>query len=117
MVTKTKLLGATLALAVIAIPAASAFASAEETPAPLAAEKVEQGRQLFTDWSCGACHTLADAKAFGSIGPSLDGNATLDHALVKDRVTNGQGAMPSFGGQMTDEEIDVISSYIVHAKK
>ena len=114
---KTKLGLSALALAVIAIPAASALASAEEPAAPLAAEKVEQGRKLFTDWSCGACHTLADAKASGSIGPALDGNANLDHAFVKQRVTDGQGAMPSFGGQMTDEEIDVLSSYIVHAKK
>ena len=117
MVTKTKLLGATFALAVIAVPAASAFATAEEPAAPLAAEKVEQGRALFTDWSCGACHTLADAKAFGSIGPSFDGNTNLDHDFVKERVTNGQGAMPSFAGQMSDEEIDLIASYIVHAKK
>ena len=114
---KTKLGFSALALAVIAIPAASAIASAEEPAAPLSAEKVEQGRALFTDWSCGACHTLADAKAAGSIGPSFDGNANLDHDFVKERVTNGQGAMPSFAGQMTDEEIDLISSYIVHAKK
>jgi mono/diheme cytochrome c family protein len=106
-----------LAMLAASLPAASGLASAEDPTAPLAAEQVEQGRQLFADWSCGTCHALADAKGTGSIGPALDGNANLSHDFVKDRVTNGQGAMPGFGGQMTDEEIDVLSQYIVHAKK
>ena len=106
-----------LALAVATVPAASVLASAEDPTAPLAAEAVTQGRQLFADWSCGTFHTLADAKGTGSIGPGFDGNASLTHDFVKDRVTNGQGAMPGFGGQMTDEEIDLLSRYIVHAKK
>ena len=106
-----------LALAMGTVPAVSALASAEDPTAPLAAEKVEQGRQLFNDWSCGTCHALADAKGTGSIGPALDGNANLTHDFVNDRITNGQGAMPGFGGQMTDEEIDILSRYIVQTKK
>ncbi len=105
------------ALAVCAVPAASAFATAEQAAEPLAAEKVEQARQLFNDWSCGQCHTLADAGASGSIGPALDGNANLNFDFVKDRVTNGAGPLPGFGGQMTDEEIDLLSHYVVQAKK
>jgi len=106
-----------VALMAAAIPAAGAFANAIDPTAKLTAEQVDQGRALFNDWSCSACHTLADGKGSGQIGPSFDGNAKLDYAFVSDRVTNGQGAMPSFGGQMSDEEIDIISKYIVMAKK
>ena len=105
-----------VALAVIAVPAASAFATAEDPTAPLSAEKVEQGRKLFVDNGCNACHALADAKAAGSIGPSFDGNAKLDKAHTVNIITNGQGAMPSFGW-LSEEDIDVLASYIVHAKK
>lgn len=106
-----------LVLAAAAVPAASVFAAAEPATAPLAAGQVEQARQIFADWSCGTCHMFADAKGTGRIGPSLDGNTHLTHDFVKGRVTKGQGAMPAFGGQMTDEEIDLIASYIVQAKK
>ena len=105
------------ALAVIAIPAGSALATAEQAAAPLSAENVEKGRQLFNDWSCSQCHTLADAGSSGSIGPALDGNANLTHDFAVDRITNGAGPMPGFGGQMTDEEIDLLATYIVQAKK
>lgn len=108
---------ATLALAVVAVPAVSAIASSVDPSAPLSAAQVDQGRQIFNDWSCGACHALADASGTGSIGPSFDGNARLDYAVASDRITNGQGAMPGFGGQMTDEEIDIVTKYIVKTKK
>lgn len=72
-----------------------------------------KGRELFSNWSCGSCHALADAGGTGHVGPALDGNRNLSKSLVVDRVTNGQGQMPAFGGQMTDEEIDQIADYIV----
>lgn len=104
-----------LALAVAAIPLA-ALASAEEAPAALAAEQVEKARTLFTDNGCIACHALADAEAAGTVGPSFDGNAELDKAFAIDRITNGQGAMPSFGW-LDAADIDLLASYIVQAKK
>ncbi len=85
-------------------------------PAGLTAEQVVQARQLFNDYSCGACHTLIDANGRGNIGPRLDGNAALDQAFVVARVTNGQGQMPGFGGQLTTAEIDLLASYIMQAK-
>lgn len=105
-----------LALA-MAIPAANAFATSDDPTAKLTAEEVTQGRTLFNDWSCGACHSLADGGGTGHVGPALDGNTNLDHAYVVDRLTNGQGAMPAFGGQMTDEEISLLAKYIVQSKK
>ena len=112
---KTRLGLGALALAALTIPLA-AFASAEEPAAELTAEQVAKGRQMFTDNGCNACHTLADANAAGSIGPSFDGNANLDKAHVVNVVTNGQGAMPNFSW-LGEEDIDLLADYIVHAKK
>jgi mono/diheme cytochrome c family protein len=107
-----------LALAGVAVPLAGAFAQGEEAAAEaLTAEQVTQGRQLFNDWSCGACHVLSDAGGSGPVGPSLDGNGQIDHEFIVGRVTHGQGAMPGFGGQMSDEEIDLIATYIMQVKK
>ena len=112
---------AALAIFALAVPAAGAFATAEDAAgaedAALSAEQVEQARQIFNDWSCGACHVLTDAGGNGHIGPSLDGNATLDHDYVLARVSDGQGAMPGFGGMMSEEELDLLASYIVQARK
>ena len=116
MKTATKLLGGALALAVIAVPAASALASAEEPAAALTEEQLAKGRQLFTDNGCNACHTLADANAAGTVGPAFDGNANLDKGHLVTVVTNGQGAMPSFGW-LGDEDINLLAEYIVQTKK
>ena len=86
----------------------AASASAQE------AAKVdrEAARELFHAYSCSACHALADAGAGGSIGPTLD-NPTLTRDFVLGRIANGQGAMPSFKGQLADEDIALLSDYIV----
>ena len=77
---------------------------------------VPEGRQLFTDNGCNACHTLADANAAGSVGPSFDGNPNLDKGHVVNVVNNGQGPMPSFAW-LGEEDIDLIAAYIVQVKK
>ncbi len=105
-----------LALALVGVPVASAFATAEDPSAALTEEQVAKGRQMFTDNGCNACHALADANAAGSIGPAFDGNAALDKGHVVNIVTNGQGAMPSFGW-LGEEDIDLLASYIVQVKK
>jgi len=89
--------------------------------APAAADKldaarIQRGRDLFSNWGCGACHSLADADAHGDVGPHFDG-AGLTEDFIKTRVTNGQGAMPAFGGQMTPQEIADIAYYIAHVAK
>lgn len=108
-----------LALAIVAVPFASALASAEDptaAPAALTAEQIEKGRQLFNDNSCNSCHVLADAGATGTIGPAFDGNAALDKAYSVNVITNGQGAMPNFGW-LDEADIDLLSAYIVQTKK
>ena len=107
---------AAVALALIAVPMASALASAEGASAELTPEQVEKGRQLFTDNGCNACHTLADANAAGAVGPSFDGNPNLDKGHAVAVITNGQGPMPSFSW-MGEEDIDLVAAYIVQVKK
>lgn len=107
---------ATLALALVAVPAASAFATAEQPDTALTAEQVAKGRQMFTDNGCNACHTLADANAAGSVGPSFDGDANLDKAYAVGVITEGRGPMPSFSW-LGEEDINLIASYVVQVKK
>ncbi len=120
-----KLASAALGAAVLSVPLAVAMAQGPEfqdqatetaADAPLTAEQVAEGRSLFNSWSCSACHVLTDANAHGHIGPSLDGDATIDKEFVAGRIVNGQGAMPGFGGQLSPEEIDLLAAYVVAVK-
>lgn len=109
-----------LAIALIAIPGASAFATADKasgTSAPLTAEQLTKARNLFNNWNCGGCHILTDAEGYGDGGQSFDGNTHLDHEFIVDRITNGLQAMPSFRDHISDEDIDLLARYILQVKK
>jgi len=98
--------------------AAKAAAALPVTGAPAANDPAaasagdDKGRQIFTDYGCASCHTLGDAGATGHVGPALDGNANITVEFVTDRVTNGQGMMPSFASQLTPDEIKTLATYI-----
>jgi mono/diheme cytochrome c family protein len=104
----------TIAMGGFLIAAEASAADAPAKPAAAAAA-VDPGKQLFLDWGCATCHTLADAGADGHVGPVLDGDPNLTKPFIVNRVTNGQGAMPSFGGQLSDKEIGEIADYLVKA--
>jgi mono/diheme cytochrome c family protein len=72
------------------------------------------GKALFLKSGCVGCHTLADAKATGTVGPNLD-QAKPDFRLATARVTLGKSAMPSFKGQLSDQQIADVASYVVKA--
>lgn len=108
---------AAMIMAAVVQPAA-AQQGASPAAAPAATDaKLAKGRDVFNNYGCSGCHSLADAGATGHVGPSFDGDANLTHDFVVDRVTNGSGPMPSFGGQMTPEEIDAVATYVMHAAK
>lgn len=96
-------------------PAETETTPAETTPAettPAAGEgDAAAGKEVFASAGCGGCHTLADAGAGGSVGPNLD-EAKPSHDLVVDRVTNGKAVMPSFGGQLTEQQIQDVAAYV-----
>jgi mono/diheme cytochrome c family protein len=70
----------------------------------------EAGKDIFLT-HCASCHTLEDAGTTGTIGPNLD-DSQPDSELVVDRVTNGQGAMPSFSGTLSEQEINDVAAYV-----
>ena len=70
------------------------------------------GESVFASNGCGSCHVLEAAGASGAVGPNLD-ESQPDHELVVDRVTNGAGAMPAFGDQLSETEIQNVAAYVV----
>jgi mono/diheme cytochrome c family protein len=71
------------------------------------------GREIFVA-NCGSCHTLSDAGTTGAVGPSLDGIGQ-DASTVETQVRNGGGGMPAFEGQLTDAEIQAVSTYVAES--
>ena len=70
------------------------------------------GKHVFATAGCSSCHTLAAAHANGQVGPNLD-QAKPDFKLVTSRVTFGKGVMPSFKGQLSDQQIADVAAYVV----
>jgi cbb3-type cytochrome c oxidase subunit III len=69
------------------------------------------GKTIFATAGCTGCHTLAAAGSTGTVGPNLD-DAKPSKELVIDRVTNGQGGMPSFKGQLSEAQIEAVADYV-----
>jgi mono/diheme cytochrome c family protein len=69
------------------------------------------GKEVFSSAGCGSCHALSDAGASGTVGPNLD-ESQPDFDLVVERVTNGQGAMPSFSGELSEQQIQDVAAYV-----
>lgn len=78
------------------------------------AAPADPGQAVFAKAGCGGCHTLAAAGAAGTVGPNLD-QLKPTAERVSTIVTQGRGAMPSFSGQLTPEEIDQVSTYVDQA--
>ena len=77
------------------------------------AEQPTDGKSIFSA-NCGSCHTLADAGTSGAVGPNLD-ESRPPKELVVDRVTNGQGAMPSFSDSLDEQQIQAVADYVSSA--
>ena len=94
------------------------------------------GKAIFTEFGCNACHTLADADATASVGPSLDdlsANApdrrpgTEAEAYVEESILDPRAfvvggfpgnVMPTdFGDQLSPEEIDALVEYLLGASQ
>ena len=102
------------AIAFVALAVTVDRSSETASSGPPAAGDVAEGREVFATAGCGACHTLADAGASGTVGPDLDA-AEPSADLVVERVTNGQGAMPSFAGSLSESEIAAVAAYVASA--
>lgn len=71
----------------------------------------DAGNAVFESAGCSACHTLAAAGSAGRIGPDLD-SSFPPYGKVVERVTNGQGIMPSFESQLTEQQIQDVAAYV-----
>ena len=69
------------------------------------------GKEVFASAGCVSCHTLADAGATATIGPNLDATSP-PYDLVVERVTNGQGVMPSFEDSLSAQQIQDVAAYV-----
>ena len=72
---------------------------------------VASGKEVFATAGCGGCHTLSAAGTNGSVGPNLD-DASPSYDKVVERVTNGQGAMPSFKDDLSAQEINDVAAFV-----
>jgi mono/diheme cytochrome c family protein len=70
------------------------------------------GKKVFKSAGCTGCHTLEAVHATGTVGPNLD-QAQPDYRLATARVTLGKGAMPSFKGQLSDQQIADVATFVV----
>jgi mono/diheme cytochrome c family protein len=96
-----------LALALVASGGSIASAATVAKPTPVT---VAAGRVVFKA-NCGTCHTLADAKTGGTVGPNLDKLKPSMKIVVK-QVTNGGGGMPSFSGRLSKTKIQAVAKYV-----
>ncbi|MGE5690061.1 MAG: cbb3-type cytochrome c oxidase subunit I [Pseudomonadota bacterium] len=74
------------------------------------------GAKVFASAGCSSCHTLSAAGANGAVGPNLDGT-TLSEQQIAAVVTNGRGGMPSFQGQLGEDEIAQVAAYVAAARR
>ena len=73
---------------------------------------LELGKIIFLEQgNCATCHTLADAKSNGNIGPNLN-QIRPDIARVIDTVTNGIGVMPPYKDLLSTQEIEAVAHYV-----
>jgi mono/diheme cytochrome c family protein len=89
---------------------ATTTTDAQTTTEETTQEASADGKAIFTE-NCAGCHTLADAGASGEVGPNLD-DAKPEKDAVVTMVSSGKGAMPSFEGQLSEDEIEAVAEYV-----
>jgi cytochrome c oxidase cbb3-type subunit III len=105
-----------LLLAALAITAtfalAPARASAQDVPTanPSPAD-IDQGKAAF-EQRCSVCHGLDGG---GAMGPNIQGiPMRIGAPVVANTIKNGiTGAMPAFGGQLSDAQIQQVIAYLL----
>ena len=96
------------------LPTQTTTGPAEDLPALKLKGDAAAGKQVFASAGCVACHTLKEANATGTVGPNLD-QAKPPFELVVQRVTLGQGGMPSFKDQLQPQQIADVAEFVSSA--
>ena len=82
----------------------------QQAPQAPQAAPTADGKAVFAD-TCGGCHTLSAAGTSGTTGPNLD-DVSVDAAAVEEIVRGGRGSMPSFEGELSDDEIAAVAAFV-----
>jgi mono/diheme cytochrome c family protein len=96
------------------IPEETTTGPGEDLPALALKGDPAAGKEVFSSAGCVACHTLSEANATGTVGPNLD-DAKPSDELVVQRVTLGQGGMPSFKDQLQPQQIADVAAFVSSA--
>ena len=75
------------------------------------------GKTLFTVGAvppCAICHALKDAGATGAIGPAFDDLKPAPDQVIT-ALKSGIGAMPSYRGSLSDEQMRALARYVSKA--
>ena len=83
----------------------------------------EEGAQVFADFQCGGCHTLADAGATGTTGPALDSSLQgksedyIHTSIIDPNADIAQGYPPDimpqdYEQQMEPAQLDALVAYL-----
>jgi mono/diheme cytochrome c family protein len=99
--------------------ASEATSTTESTTTTASAE----GAQVFADFQCAGCHTLADAGSTATTGPDLDGalkgkpEAFIRESIVDPNANIAKGYPPdvmpqTFESQLSPEQLDALVSYL-----
>jgi cytochrome c553 len=79
--------------------------------------QIDAGKAVFMKQAaptCATCHTLKDAGASGAIGPDLD-ELKPSEQQIRAVLRDGSGAMPSFEGTLSKEQLDAVTAYVYWA--
>jgi mono/diheme cytochrome c family protein len=89
-----------------------AGAAAATTPAPKLGN-AKNGRKLFIQHDCGACHLLAAANAMSpsGIGPDLD-TTTKTYAAIILNITKGGKGMTGYKKTLTTTQIADVATFV-----
>ena len=96
------------------VPEETTTGANEDLPALALEGDAAAGKEVFASAGCVACHTLSEANASGTVGPNLD-DAKPSDELVVQRVTLGQGGMPSFKDQLQPQQIADVAAFVSSA--
>jgi cytochrome c553 len=76
---------------------------------------LKNGENIYKGATCTTCHG-ADGK-LGAAGAKDLTASTLTHAEKVELITNGKGSMAPFKGQLTEQEIEAVATYVDSMKK
>lgn len=113
------LLGLVLAIVVAGCGGAGEPSAGDEgggSPAVPAAGDPEAGAGVFAEAGCGNCHALEAAGTTAAIGPDLD-ETEPSFAEALEQIEDGGGGMPAYEGDLTDEQIRDVASFVAEATR